>query len=296
MKVLKLMWSKLRGRWRKFSRQERIVLTLANLFFIFWAVYVMFPYVFTLMNSFKKTALYYDDMFGFPTEWMWSNYVKAINVEYAGTSVLGMLINNFLYAFTFSMGTCLCSTCTAYTLARFDFGLKKFLYTMAITVQLIPIFGTTGAGYRLVYNLHLDNNFLITWMIGAGGFDMIFIIMHSYFLTMNREYAEAAQIDGASQLVIFYKIMLPLAVSPFLAQFLGNFLGYWNDYLGPRLYMPKYPTLAVGIYALKDSTKYMGGITIYLAAIMLACIPTLIIFLCFHKKILNVDFGGGIKM
>ena len=285
------------SRWRKYTLQEKIVLTVATVIFTVYSVYLLAPYFFAIMNSLKSTTEYYESMYSFPTELRFDNYLRALELSIAGTSVLEMFLNNLGFAFTFAFGTVACSTLTAYVVSRYNFRGRYLLYTIAVIVQIVPIFGTTGAGYRLVYNLHLDNNFLLTWIIGAGGFNFIFVIMHSFFISLGREYAEAAMIDGAGHFRIFFSIMLPMAAAPLLAVFTTNFIGIWNDYLSPRLYMPEYPTLAVGIDLLRTTSTRpeMGGMPVYLAAIMISIIPVLLLFCLVQKKVLNVDFGGGIK-
>ena len=285
------------SRWRRFTLQEKIILCIATSVFVLYSVYLLAPYFFAIVNSLKSTTEYYESMYSLPAELHFENYLHALDLSIAGTSVLEMFFYNLGFAFTFTFGTVMCSTLTSYVVARYQFRGRYLLYTVAIIVQIVPIFGTTGAGYRLVYNLNLDNNFFLTWIVGAGGFGFIFVIMHSFFISLGRDYAEAAMIDGAGHFRIFFNIMLPMAAAPLLAVFTTNFIGFWNDYLSPRLYMPEYPTLAVGIDLLRTTSNRpeMGGMPVYLAAIVISIIPVLILFCLVQKKVLNVDFGGGIK-
>ena len=111
-------------------------------------------------------------------------------------------------------------------------------------------------------------------------------------------YAESAKIDGAGHATIFFRIMLPLAKPSLFAVGIITFIGYWNDYYAPYMYLRNYPTLAVGIYQM--SSDITTGANSYdypaLFAIMtISVVPIIVLFSIFQKTIMENMVAGGIK-
>ena len=109
-------------------------------------------------------------------------------------------------------------------------------------------------------------------------------------------YTEAAKIDGANNLMILFKIILPLVRNTFLTITLINFITFWNDYQVPLLYMPSYPTLAVGMFKIADSSENaLARVPIRLAGSMIMLAPILAVFAFTHKRLMGNLAIGGIK-
>lgn len=108
-------------------------------------------------------------------------------------------------------------------------------------------------------------------------------------------YAEAAYLDGASEAQVFFKVMIPMCISPICALAVLRAIGIWNDYNTSLLYLQKLPTLATGLYIFKSQMIYKVRMDILLAASILSIIPVLVLFLVFNKTLLDLDLGGGLK-
>ena len=110
--------------------------------------------------------------------------------------------------------------------------------------------------------------------------------------------------DGASDWAIMVKICLPLVLNVFMTVFLITFIQYWNDYQLAMLYMPSYPTLSYFVFALQNKGRmHIPGYGVVdsrlkptvLASTFFLIIPIVIIFMCFHKKLMGNLSIGGIK-
>ncbi len=283
-------------RLKNYTPQEKVVLPISHVILMIVAVWMLLPMVFALINSLKTVDEYYKNTMALPKVWKWSNYKLAFGFEYRNTSILGMFINSVIMVMTFSFGTLASSIMTAYALAKFKFPGRNFLYALAVAVQIIPIFGTTGASYLLMQDLGMIDNIWLIWLSGASGFNYTFLIMHSYFEGVDKTYSEAAEIDGAGNWRIMLQISLPMILPAVLTMWLSNFIALWNDYTTSLIYLPNSPTLATGLYNIKSLASYTeGGITSYFAALMISMIPVLIIFSFTQKKIFNIDVSGGVK-
>ena len=107
---------------------------------------------------------------------------------------------------------------------------------------------------------------------------------------------EAAKIDGASNMHILLAIVLPLVKNIFFTVMLVNFIGFWNDYQVPLLYMPSYPTVAYGMYNMANTRENnLSSVPMRMTGAMLMFIPIFTLFLIFQKRLLGNLTVGGIK-
>ena len=120
-------------------------------------------------------------------------------------------------------------------------------------------------------------------------------MLHSFFKGLPRELEEAAELDGCSRWGIFQHVVLPLSRAPMAALAIFTFIGSWNDFLGPLVYLDSvdHYTLPVGIALFQSSYSNEYGLT--LAASVLCTIPTIAAFLIFQKHILAGMASSGLK-
>ena len=290
------LFKKIRAKFGTYTRQEQIVLSIMYLLLFLWAIYTLIPYVYCIMNTVKDIKQFNRDPMGFPNYLKWENYVLAFELEYRNTNLLEMLGNSIIFLCTYTFANLFASLLTAYTLARYEFKGKSLIYGLAITIQLIPLFGNTGAAYLLCDRLGLIDNIWMMWVTVFNGFDMNFLIMYSYFVNVDRTYAEAARMDGASQFTIFWRIMIPMIMPPILVMMLSCVMTYWNNYTTPLIYFPNNPTLTTGIFSMQKRVQYVeGGMTAFYAAICISMVFPVTFFLLTNKKTFSLDVQGGIK-
>ncbi len=287
---------------KKLTVGQLIAFIVVFAVFFLFAVTLIYPMLWALLNSFKTNAEYFDDPFKFPEIWQFKNYVKvfdklSVRTSY-GTQVglLGMFANSIWLSLCGSVLTVFSSTMVAYVVAKYDFRMKNFIYGLAIFIMIIPIVGNLPAQYKLYSDLHLRNSplILITY---TGGFGFNFIVLYGFFKNVSWSYAEAAFVDGAKNLRVFLSIMLPLAMPAIAALFVIQVVGLWNDYMTPLLYLGDFPTLSSGLYRFKTIME-SGGSTdypVYFAGILLATIPILVLFAFFSETIMQNTVAGGLK-
>ena len=287
---------------KKLTVGQLIAFIVVFAVFFLFAVTLIYPMLWALLNSFKTNAEYFDDPFKFPEIWQFKNYVKvfdklSVRTSY-GTQVglLGMLANSIWLSLCGSVLTVFSSTMVAYVVAKYDFRMKNFIYGLAIFIMIIPIVGNLPAQYKLYSDLHLRNSplILITY---TGGFGFNFIVLYGFFKNVSWSYAEAAFVDGAKNLRVFLSIMLPLAMPAIAALFVIQVVGLWNDYMTPLMYLGDFPTLSSGLYRFKTIME-SGGSTdypVYFAGILLATIPILVLFAFFSETIMQNTVAGGLK-
>lgn len=228
----------------------------------------------------------------FPKNFTFENYVEIFHAfDKADMPYFNMVWNSIWFSLGTTLFRLLSTICFAYVIARYNFKLRKFLYLFVLIQLMLPIYGQTVANYTFLYGLGLTDSPLFLLAMGAGH-GMYFLIVHDFFLTLPKDYSEAAQIDGAGHMRIFVSVMLPMIKPMALAMGILTFISCWNDYSTTLLYLPNWPTLSSGLYKLKSA-----GIepVIRYAGIFLSALPIILIFAIFNKKLMNNISFGGIK-
>ncbi len=283
------------------SKGERILYAFIFVIFGIYALSLIYPFVWLVTNSFKNYTDYALDMaqghaFALPTKLEWGNYAYALSkMQYNGTTFLGMTFNSIWMCVLSLLLNLMVTSGVAYVVARFKFMGRNVIYGVLIFVMTIPIIGTSGSMFKLVGDLHIYNTpiYVIVTSLGVGG--MGFLILYAFYQNLPYGYAEAVYIDGGGEGTVYFKIMLPQALPILLTLGVTSFIGKWNDYMTPLLYMPSFPTIASGMYTIKNTLIRSGRDTIYFAGITLSIIPSIILFCAFSDTIMKNMTVGGLK-
>lgn len=294
--------SQLEGR-KKEKRQNvgyASVKWIVLVIFIIYALTLVVPFIWMLLNSFKDSNDFATNIWGWPKVFEGKNFIEILQytvttvsgneetvLEMIGWSVLvtvcGTIINVFL------------SAVVAYTISKYKFPGRNLIYGVAIFAMVVPIVGTLPAQVNMMEILHLDDSFFGVMFLYSGCFGFNFIMLYSAFNSVSMSYAEAANLDGASRFKTFFKIMLPMAKGPIVACCILQAITLWNDYSTPYLFMPSHYTLAVGLYELQSEFIGNGNYPMLFSSVIIGLIPVLIIYACFQKKIIENTNAGGLK-
>jgi multiple sugar transport system permease protein len=170
------------------------------------------------------------------------------------------------------------------------------VFALFLTALMIPPIFTSLPNFILIKNLGLLNTIpgLVLPLMLMTPFAIFFL--RQFFLGINREIEEAASIDGANAWTIFFRIILPMSVSPVTTLAILTFIAAWNDYFWPLLVGntegSKVLTVALGVFRSQNpqgSPDWAG----LMAAALVAALPLLILFAIFGKKVVNsIGFSG----
>lgn len=289
----------------KENRERFSPITIAMLAVLaIYAVTLFMPLLWALMTAFKNQSDFRVNIIGFPEKWVWnfSFVFKKFTVPVAtpeGEKLVGMgmmYVNSFLYAIGCAFFNTLVSCITAYMCARFPYKFSKIVHTVVIVVMIVPIVGSLPAEIQLAKNLHIYGHIWGLWLMKANFLGMYFLVFYGIFKSLPMAYTEAAKIDGAGNLSVLIRIVLPLVRNTFFTVMIILFIGFWNDYQTPLIYMPSYPTVAIGMFRMASTNiNSLSTIPMRMACAMLMLIPILVVFLLTHKRLLGNLTMGGIK-
>lgn len=257
------------------------------------SVILLIPFFWMISSSLKPL----DEIFNWPPQWIprpprWNNYIDAWNA----LPFSRFFINTIFITALGMFAEITSATLVAYGFARFYFPGRDILFLLLLSTMMLPYHVTIIPTYIIWKNLNLVNNFdpLVLGAWTAWGPFYVFLF-RQFFMTIPIEFDDAATIDGANYIQIFGRIMVPLIKPAILAVAVFTFRGYWNNFLGPLLYlneMAKY-TLTLGMYF------FMGGVNEppkwhwLMSMSTVVAIPILVIFFLAQRYFIEgVTFSG----
>lgn len=280
---------------KKLDTGYLIVKIIVFIVFALYAFTLLYAILWAFGMSLKGQEEYYSNPNGFPQAWAFSNYVTAFqSVQVDGKNMILMFLNSVWYACGGAVLQVITSAVVAYVVAKYKFPGRGFLYGLALVTMMIPIVGSFPSQYRVYKTLGiLDTPGLL--LTKAAGFGFNFIVLYSFFKTLSWTYAEAAFIDGASHLRVFFSVMLPMALPVMGSLFLVATIGLWNNYMEPVLFLQSYPTLTSGLYIFQLQTTRDVNYPVLFAGLLVSVIPVVLLFVFFQNKIMESMSVGGIK-
>ncbi|NLG25394.1 MAG: carbohydrate ABC transporter permease [Clostridiales bacterium] len=227
-----------------------------------------------------------------PNTFRWDNYVKA----YRSFPALMYLGNTLSIVVPCVIGVTLTSAMCGYALARIDFPGRKIWFTLVIGSMILPGHVVLIPQYITFAKAGMINTYWPFWLAAwmGGGASNIFL-MRQFMRTLPKEYDEAAIIDGANRFQIFVKILLPLIVPVLITVSIFSFMGYWNDFQGPLIYLQRDSrfTLALGLLSFRGA--YSSKWNYLMAASTAMIMPAIILFAVGQKYFLRGITLTGLK-
>lgn len=210
----------------------------------------------------------------------------------------------YLYSFLYAGGCALTATfipcITAYACARFNYKFSRFIHTLVIVVMMIPVVGSLPSEIRMAQATGVMNRIWGLWIMRANFLGMYFLVFYDICKALPTSFSEAAKIDGANNFQIFFQIAMPLIRNTFFTVLLIKFISFWNDYQAAMIFMPSYPTVAIGLNEIMNTNAFAiryqhHWIPARMAAVVMTATPVCILFAIFQKRLLGNLTVGGVK-
>lgn len=275
------------------SIKAKVVLRKIPVYFLLLLFGLLFfiPFLWMIMTSLKSNMDVIKQNF-WPSEFIFSNYPKSLTtMPFARYTV-----NTLLITILNMLGTVLSSSLVAYAFARLRWKGRDIWFIVMLATMMIPSQVTQIPLFVIYKNLGWLNTYLpliVGSFFGGGAFNIF--LLRQFFKTLPNELAEAARIDGCSEIKIFAKVMLPLCKPALATIAIFSFMGSWNDFFGPLIYLtePEKYTIALGLRAFKGYSGVQWNLL--MAASVVTALPTLILFFCFQNYFVKGITLTGIK-
>lgn len=251
------------------------------------------PLVWTLMLSFKSNAeLMRDAGTAFSAPYTLENYRSILQ----GNMVFRWLANSAIVSAGTTLGVLALCSLAGYGFARLDFPFRRSLFVFVLLGLAIPEQAVILPQHQLFAQLGLHNSYPGLILPGlAGPFGVFF--MTQYFRAIPRELDEAAMLDGASRLRIFWRVLLPLTLPAQATLGVFTFLASWNSYWWPLISATRSDmfTLTVGLASAQMNYAQTSGLGFLMAQAVFASIPILIVYILFQKQIVRAMAGAAVR-
>lgn len=263
--------------------------------YILLAVYclvILVPFFMMILNSLKSMRDIFMKPFSFPTKVLYDNYTKAWNQAGIGTGYK----NSALVAGVSVVGILIVSSMFAYAISKYEFKGRRFLFVYSMLglafparLAIIPIF-------ILLRNLTLTNSlFGLILIYTSVNIPFSVFLLKNFIDGVPNELSEAARIDGATPMQIYWKVVLPLVKPALSIVAIVSFVNVWNDFFFPLIFINDKSkatiTLAVSIFFGEYSNQW----PLLFSGLTLAIAPTIILFLLFSRQFITGMTQGAIK-
>ncbi|GIV77362.1 MAG: sugar ABC transporter permease [Litorilinea sp.] len=279
--------------------QSKRVLTILNqtvayAVLIGAAIAFLLPLAWMISTSLKPK----EQIFTYPLIWIpdppqWANYPKALNNP--SFKFLLFLKNSLIYAGLSTVGIVISCSFVAYAFARLRWWGRDFWFVVTLSTMMIPYPVTLIPLFLVFKQLGWVGTFKPLIVPNFLGTAFFIFLLRQFFLTIPLDLSDAARIDGASELGIFTRIVLPLSKPALTTVALFTFLFTWNDFLGPLIYLTdgsKY-TLAVGLAAFRG--QYRTQWDLMMAAATVVTLPVVILFFFAQRQFIQGITLTGMK-
>lgn len=257
------------------------------------AFIALIPLVVVFLAS-LKTADEYKTTNVFTAPQNWGNFDNYVTAFTRGNMLQGFINTTIILVISVT-ATIIIGSMAAYVLDRFEFRFKKLIVFLFLLATLVPGVTTQVATFQVVNFMGLFNTRWAAILLFMGT-DIISIYIFIQFLKgISKELDEAALIDGASYFMIYWRIILPLLKPAIATVIIIKGVAIYNEFYIPFLYMPKKSLGVVSTALFKFKGPYGTQWEIISAGIVIAIIPTLIIFLLLQKYIYNGLTQGSVK-
>lgn len=254
------------------------------------------PFLWMVATSFKLPA----DQF---TKTLIPNPATLINFKELWTKIpdqafLYLFYNSFKLSFLNVIGQLLTCAMGAFVFAVVKFRGRNLLFTLLLSTLMIPPQVTLIPNFIIFKYLGLVGSQAPLWIPAFWGGAFGTFLLRQYFLTIPSDLAEAARVDGASLLQIFWHIYLPLAKPALAALAIFTFQGTWNDLLHPLVYLPTdmhKTTLTVGLAFFQQQLTMGGKFTVLMAGALVSIIPLVLVFFFAQRQFIEGFALTGVK-
>lgn len=268
--------------------------TLHILLLLFAAAAVV-PIPLMFVNSFKTGSELAKNAWGIPSFWTFSNYTSL--VSFNSGILVRTFFNSVFVSVVYTMLTLIVSSLAAFAFSKYSFRGKNVIFIFLLATMMIPVEITIPAIYLMFSKVHMLNTYSVQIFPGIANVFCLFMLKQ-YMDSLPDSLLEAARLDGAGDISIYQKVVLPLVSPAIGALAILTFLGKWNDYLWPSMLLTKtevmpimvvLPTLNTG------NSQWSTPWELVMAGCVIVTLPLIIVFFIFQDQFMSSVTIGAVK-
>jgi multiple sugar transport system permease protein len=265
-----------------------------HVFLFIWAIIVLFPFYWMVLTSFKSYGSYNAEYVPklYTTSPTLENYLSAFSqvdlTKYFSNTLIFTVITTGVMLFV--------TVLAAYAFARLKFKGKNIVFTLFLSLMMIPNELVIITNFVTITNWNLRNTFLGLILPSITSVFYIYLLKEN-FEQVPEELYKAAKVDGLSDWEYLWKVLLPICKPSVVTITILKVIECWNSYVWPRLITDDsaYYLVSNGIQEIRENGFGRENIPAMMAAVVVISIPLIILFIIFHKKIMEGVSRGGTK-
>ena len=275
-------------------RRNRVRGALTYALLTFWALVVLFPFYWMILTSLKSYGAYnseYTPRF-FTLSPTLQNYADAFTAAPLGR----YLVNTLIFTVITTAAMLIVITLAAYAFARFEFRGKNIVFTLFLSLMMIPNELVVITNFVTITNLDLRNTFLGLILPSITSVFYIYLLKENFAQVPDSLYY-AAKVDGTSDLKYLFKVMIPICRPTLITVTILKIIECWNSYVWPRLITDDkaYFLVSNGIQEIRENGFGRENVPAMMAAVVVISVPLILLFLIFRKKVMAGVARGGTK-
>ena len=259
-----------------------------------WGLIVLFPFYWMLLTSVKSYSSYnaeYVPSF-FTLSPTLQNYVDAFTTVSLGR----YLLNTLIFTLVTTAIMLVVITLAAFAFARLDFKGKNLVFTLFLSLMMIPSELVVITNFTTITNLGMRNTFLGLILPSVTSVFYIYLLKEN-FAQIPDELYYAAKVDGTSDLRYLRRVMIPICRPTLITIIILKIIECWNSYVWPRLITdnPDYYLVSNGIQEIRENGFGRENIPAMMAAVVVISVPLIVLFLIVRRKVMEGVARGGTK-
>ncbi len=279
---------------RKAQRRKRISRIVLYVLLTLWGIIVLFPFYWMVLTSLKSYGAYNAEYI--PALYTLSptlkNYVDAFTQVPLGQ----YLLNTLIFTVITTALMIFVITLAAFAFARLEFRGKNVVFTLFLSLMMIPNELVVITNFTTITNLDLRNTFLGLILPSVTSVFYIYLLKENFEQVPNELYY-AAKVDATSDLKYLFKVLIPICRPTIITIIILKVIECWNSYVWPHLITDneKYYLVSNGIQEIRENGFGRENIPAMMAAVVVISVPLILLFLIFRKKIMAGVSRGGTK-
>ena len=280
--------------YKKAKFKDGLLKTIIYIFLGVWAIIVLFPFYWMILTSLKSYGTYNGEYIPkfFVSNPTLENYTQA----FTAVPLARYFLNTLIFTVVTTALMLIVVVLAAYAFARLDFKGKNFTFTAFLSLMMIPNELFIITNFVTITNLGLRNTFTGLILPSVTSVFYIYLLKENFQQIPDSLY-KAAKVDGTSDLKYLFKVMIPICKPTIVTVIILKVIECWNAYVWPRLITDNemYFLVSNGIQTIRESGFGRENVPAMMAAVVLISIPLIVLFLIFHKKIMEGVSRGGTK-
>ncbi len=279
---------------KKAQRNEKIRKTVTYILLTFWSVIVLFPFYWMILTSVKSYSTYNAEYV--PKLYTLAPTLQNYRDAFTAVSLGRYFVNTLIFTVVTTALMMIVTVLSAYAFARLRFPGKNLVFTLFLSLMMIPNELVIITNFVTITNAGLRNTYMGLILPSVASVFYIYLLKEN-FEQIPEELYKAAKVDGTSDFKYLWKVMIPICQPTMVTIAILKVIECWNSYVWPRLITDDeaYFLVSNGIQEIRENGFGRENIPAMMAAVVVISVPLIVLFLIFHKKIMAGVSRGGTK-